>query len=65
MQSGNVSLGTQDRAVCGDVVGYKLSEDWPSSGAVGQGFWRIFNVSAIADTPGAAERVQKLFIGPE
>jgi hypothetical protein len=40
-----------------------LAEDLPTSSAVGKGVGRVIEVTAIADTASATERVQELLIG--
>jgi hypothetical protein len=56
-------MGSQNRSVSRNIVSHQLAEDRPASGGVTQGVGRVIDITAIAETPCAAERVQKLLIG--
>ena len=57
-----IRMRSQDGPVSRNIVSYKLAENGPASCGVTQGIGRNIDVSAIADTPCATQRAQKLFI---
>src|SRR5271156_5512597 len=55
-------MGSQNGPVSRYVVSHKLAEDRPSGRSVRQRGGSVIDVSAIAETAGAAERIQELLI---
>ena len=63
VQFRGIGMGSQNGPVSRYVVSHKLAEDGPTGGGVSQGVGSVIDVSAIAETACATERVQELLIG--
>ena len=62
VQFGGIDVGSQGRPVGRNVVSDKLAEDRPTSRGLAKGVRIVFDVSAIAYSAFASERVQELLV---
>ena len=62
LQFRRIGMGSQNRPVSRNIVSNKLAKDGPTCGGITQGIGRVIDLSDIAETACAAERVQELLI---